>query len=122
MTLDTNVIIYYIHRDPIVVSVVDDLFRNKSVITLSVVSALELFSFPGLEAKEAEVIDKILSTLRVISLEMPIARLAGTIRRLYNLHLPDAVIAATALLNDKTLVTRNFRDFRKIPDLEIQKI
>jgi len=36
------------------------------------------------------------------------------IRRAYNLKIPDAVIAATALTYQFTLVTRNTKDFTRI--------
>jgi predicted nucleic acid-binding protein len=41
------------------------------------------------------------------------------LRRSRKMPLPDAIIAATALENDIPLVTRNTKDFRHIPDLEI---
>jgi predicted nucleic acid-binding protein len=33
--------------------------------------------------------------------------------------LPDAIIAATALVNDLTIITRNIKDFDKIEGLEV---
>jgi len=35
----------------------------------------------------------------------------------YNIKLPDAVIAATAIVNDFTLISHNFKDFQKIAEL-----
>lgn len=37
----------------------------------------------------------------------------------YKIKLPDAIIAATALANNKILVTRNVDDFMKVKSLEI---
>jgi predicted nucleic acid-binding protein len=41
------------------------------------------------------------------------------IRRLYKIKLPDAIIAATALENHLTLLTRNISDFKKISNLKL---
>ena len=47
--------------------------------------------------------------------------MAAQIRRLYRLEIPDAAIAATALVNDIPLVTRD-RQFRKVLSLIIVSI
>jgi predicted nucleic acid-binding protein len=36
-----------------------------------------------------------------------------------NLKMPNAIIAASALVHGLTLLTRNFSDFKKIPQLNI---
>jgi hypothetical protein len=41
------------------------------------------------------------------------------LRRKYKIKLPDAIIAATALYTNSTLITRNIKDFSKIKDLNI---
>ena len=50
---------------------------------------------------------------------MRIADIAIEPRRKVSIKLPDAVIAATALLHDLTLVTRNVKDFEKVDGLRI---
>jgi len=34
---------------------------------------------------------------------------------------PDAIIAATAMINDATLITRNISDFQHVKEIKIQK-
>ena len=41
------------------------------------------------------------------------------IRKLHRIKLPDAVIAATALVYNLTLLTRNVSDFRNIQNLNV---
>lgn len=48
-----------------------------------------------------------------------IAERAGTIKRACGVALPDAIIAATALVNGLLLVTRNAKHFKHIPELHI---
>ena len=43
----------------------------------------------------------------------------GEIRKKNKIKLPDAIIAATALVNDLTLLSRNTKDFIKIKDLKL---
>jgi len=40
-------------------------------------------------------------------------------RQLTKLKLPDAIIAATALHLGMPLMTRNVKDFQKVPDLDL---
>ncbi|WP_407654665.1 PIN domain-containing protein [Arcicella aquatica] len=40
------------------------------------------------------------------------------IRQEYKVKLPDAIIAATALAKDLTLISRNLKDFHGITDLK----
>ncbi|WP_256565294.1 PIN domain-containing protein [Dyadobacter chenhuakuii] len=44
---------------------------------------------------------------------------AAEIRKLHNLKLPDAIIAATAMVYNLTLVTRNTKDFSNISGLTL---
>ncbi len=55
----------------------------------------------------------------MITITDDIADLAIRIRRSSKIKLPDAVIAATSLNDNFILVTRNDKDFRNVPDLEI---
>jgi predicted nucleic acid-binding protein len=55
----------------------------------------------------------------VIPLTDEIAELAIELRRRGRIKLPDAVIAATALHHDLTLVTSNVKDFEGIEGLRI---
>ncbi|MEK6861663.1 MAG: type II toxin-antitoxin system VapC family toxin [Nanoarchaeota archaeon] len=55
-----------------------------------------------------------------IPADNPIAELAGDICRKYNLTIPDAIIAASAILNNAELITKNARDFQKISGLKSQ--
>jgi predicted nucleic acid-binding protein len=41
------------------------------------------------------------------------------LRRKYKIKLPDAIIAATAIANNFTLITHNIKDFQKIEELQI---
>lgn len=121
-TLDTNAIIYYTKGDKNVVATLEKLFTQPQPIYISAITELELFSFSRITSQETEKIDEILDTLAIIPLDSRIARIAGPLRQRYHLASPDSAIAATALFTGTTLVTRNVRDFAKIPSLKLLKI
>lgn len=54
-----------------------------------------------------------------ITIDAEIKNAAIKIRRNYRLKLPDAIIAATALHLGVPLITRNTRDFKDIPELQL---
>ena len=121
-TLDTNAIIYYLKEDEGVVPVIQDIFGRNAQVYVSTITETELFSFSFLSDEEAVQINDLLRTVSLIPLDSQIARIAGTLRRTYGVKIPDAVIAATALFTGSTLLTRNTRDFKKIPPLSVQRI
>ena len=86
-------------------------------IAYSVVTRCELFA--GRQGEEGKVAD-LLEPFVEIPLDRNIAEMAGRFRRDRMVRIADALIGATALEYDLTLVTRNVRDFRSIPDLRIR--
>ena len=58
------------------------------------------------------------SGVTILGLARPVAEIAIQIRIDYTIKLPDAIIAATAIAHDLTLISRNDRDFRKISGLK----
>jgi len=55
-----------------------------------------------------------------VLVDRTIAERAGGLRRDTGLRLPDALIAATALEHELSLVSRNARDFGKAPGLRLR--
>ena len=55
----------------------------------------------------------------VIELEQPVKLKTAEIRKAHKLKLPDAIIAATALVYDLTLLSRNVADFKNIVGLKM---
>ncbi len=82
----------------------------------SCISRAELFSWqPVAEAQ----IQAFLDPFEEIAVDREIAEEAGRIRRSTRIKLPDALIAASALVSRRQLVTRNVRDFRKVKGLRL---
>ena len=86
---------------------------------ISVVTRAEVLSWPKHTAASLAQAQDFLTNFESIPVDDQIADAAAQIRRTVNIKLPDALIAATALEAQRTLVTANARDFEKIADLAL---
>jgi predicted nucleic acid-binding protein len=121
-TLDTNAILYYLKDDADAVASLGNIFSQNVPLYVSAITELELLAFSNLSAVEEALIEELLTTVAVISVDSRIARLAAFIRRQYRLKVPDSAITATAMFTGSTLVTRNTRDFKRVSNLSLLKI
>lgn len=85
---------------------------------LSVISQIELLSWKADPTIEL-LIQEFIGESRVLDLSKEIISSCIAIRRNYSIKTPDAIIAATASVEDLVLITRNTRDFSKIKGLRI---
>jgi toxin FitB len=122
-TLDTNAIIYFLKGDKQAILILEKIINeNRGPIYISSITEAELFSYANLTDQDENDLEKILTTLATIAVDSRLARIAAWIRRQYGLKIADSIIAATAIFTGTTLVTRNIKDFDKIPNLLILKI
>ncbi len=122
-TLDTNPIIYCARNESVAVKALEKLFQKKEPIYVSALTELELFSSKTTSEEEETEIENLLSWLRIVPVTSEIARIAADLRRRTSrIKAFDSAIAATALFTNSTLITRNVRDFEKVPGLEILAI
>jgi hypothetical protein len=70
------------------------------------------------EARRAR-LQEIVESLVELEMNDPVVQRAIALRRQKKMNLADAIIAATALVHDVPLVTRNGEDFRHIAGLVI---
>jgi predicted nucleic acid-binding protein len=122
VTLDTNVLIYYLDGVPEIAATVDTLLVEQPRPFIATVTELEAFSFRFLTEEEVIRIDRLIQSLSVILLDSYLARKAAELRRLYRMKTPDSIVAATALFTHSTLLTRNIKDFRKVSGLTVRRI
>jgi predicted nucleic acid-binding protein len=116
--LDTNIVIYYTNNDlPNHASVFLD-ERVSTGVFLSVVSEIELLGWNASDEKEATTLENFIAGSDIIQLTRPIVLKTIEIRKTRKIKLPDAIIAATAIVHDLTLISRNDSDFKKIEGLD----
>lgn len=120
MTIDANIVIAYLWGDPKIIDTLSLWKEEGKPLFLSTVAETEILSFSGWTQKEQlETEQFIEGTFTSISFDRTLARIAAEIRRKAKIKFPDAAIAATAIFTRTPIVTRNERDFRKIPNLPI---
>ncbi|MEZ0609913.1 type II toxin-antitoxin system VapC family toxin [Fibrella sp. WM1] len=117
---DTNTVIYYLQQQfPLQAETfIDQLLLNESP-CFSAVTEIELLCWKTASEQELTLLRQFISNSLVIELEQAIKWKAADLRRQYAIKLPDAIIAATAIVYDLTLLSRNEKDFRRIPDLHL---
>jgi hypothetical protein len=115
---DTNTAIYYLQQQfPLSAEkFIDDLLKEESPI-ISAITEIELLCWKTATEKDLEVLNDFINDSLVIELEQPIKLKTAEIRKTFRIKLPDAIIAATALVYGLTLVTRNSEDFNNISGL-----
>lgn len=114
--IDTNTVIDYL--DNKLPEKTNELFEGIYS-RISVITRMELLSWPGANDEQTMVLNQFINVSEVFALEEPIILKAIDIRKTFKIKLPDAIIAATAVVNNLTLITRNIKDFEKIDGLEI---
>jgi predicted nucleic acid-binding protein len=76
---------------------------------LSVISELELLAYPDLTPSEEAHIKAFLQDITIVELNSTVKSHAIDLRKQYRLKLPDALIVATALACNATLLTNDQR-------------
>lgn len=86
-------------------------------VNYSTITRCELFAGA---AEQEPTVELLLSPFGEITVDRAVSEAAGRIRRETGIRTPDALIAGTALVHKLTLVTRNRRDFERVPRLRLR--
>lgn len=115
LLVDTNILIEELLETPVLSSLPQD-----ETPAISVITVMELLALPGLSQREEGLIHDLLVHCLVLPVDFSIASLAGRLRRTRKKGTAtDLLIAATAIISDCVLVTKNIRDFKHIPGLQL---
>lgn len=118
--IDSNIWIYLIAGNDMVVDFMEEVVKSGGETGYSAITRLELFSYPDLTEQEESDLITVTSEFQEVPIHRAIIDEAIKIRKRANIKTPDALIAATARLQDSTLVTRNVSDFTGVKQLEVQ--
>ena len=120
--IDTNVAIYYFG---LALSTESEKFMDQILVKryfISVINRIELLGFKKLNENESNALSSFISNSVVLDLEEDIILETIEIRKKYSLKLPDAIIAATCLVNNCSLITHNIKDFVEIKELKLVNV
>lgn len=115
---DTNTAIYYLQQlfSKEAEDFMDGILK-ESIPAVSAITEIELLCWKTATNKDLTVLKNFLADSIVFELERDIKNKTVELRKAYTIKLPDAIIAATALVNEITLISRNAKDFNKIKGL-----
>jgi predicted nucleic acid-binding protein len=88
----------------------------NTIPNLSIISKMEVLGFP-MDSSDEQIFIEFFNDSNIIAISDDIVEKTIEIRRNYKTNLPDAIIAATALSNNCMIISRNSKDFSKIPKL-----
>ena len=91
---------------------------NRNQQSLSVVTRIEVFAKP-ISVEEHATIQLLIDSSLIYGLTESVIQETIRLRQTYRRKLPDAIIAATALVHNLTLVTRDAAGFRAIAGLKV---
>lgn len=115
LLLDTNAVLHLLASNQIV-----KLLRKKAL-SVSVITEMELLSYPLIKKEEEQNIQSFLSHITIIGLTEIVKENTIHLRKKYKLKLPDAIIAATALSFNLILFT-NDKGLFKINEIKVQEL
>jgi predicted nucleic acid-binding protein len=90
---------------------------GRDTLSYSAMTRCELFAG---NAEEESAVATLLAPFRELTVDRRVAEAAGRIRRETGIRTPDALIAGTALVHSLQLVTRDRRDFERVPRLHVR--
>ena len=114
--LDSNAVIYYIAGETMqwLNQIIDE------EINVSVITKIEVLSFDPDKDDNYPILIDFFEASNIFELTDDIINKTIRIRQKHKIKLPDAIIASTAIVNNMVLVSRNIKDFKNIPDLEVE--
>jgi len=117
--IDTNILIYFLNGKipEIQFNKVNEILKFS--FNISTITKIELLGWNKITNENKIIIENFINKSVVIYIDKLIENKAIEIKQLYKIALPDAVIAATSLINNLSLVTRNESDFKIINGLNI---
>ncbi|MCI5139251.1 MAG: type II toxin-antitoxin system VapC family toxin [Candidatus Electrothrix sp. AR1] len=115
MLLDSNIIIYSFLPE---FQELRD-FLSHCDVSCSVISSVETLGYHKLSDDEKYYLKQFFTMVPVLPVTQHIVNTAITLRQQKKMSLGDVLIAATALENRQTLVTRNTKDFDWIEGLKV---
>jgi len=111
--LDTNAIVCLLRGD----QALHQRLRRAEWVGISILSQIEFLAFPNLSANDRGIFQQFADSIDVVGLDRADPSLIDrvvSLRALYRLKLPDAIIAATAVERAAILITED-RQLQKLP-------
>jgi len=116
--VDTNILIYHTNGSEVALDFLTKL-TDESSLNISILTKIEFLGWDKHTPEGYEKCKKLIESANVYPLDEEVANKAIELKRQVNIKLADAVIGATALVNDLKLATRNVDDFEMLEVLDL---
>jgi predicted nucleic acid-binding protein len=116
--IDTSAVIKYLNETLPVngLSFIDKIVDHESIISFVTEIELQVWNPPDLDL--LNIYQIFVSNSTIVGINDSIIQETIRIRKSFKIKLPDALIAATAIVNNLKLIADNDKDFKKVPELE----
>ena len=88
---------------------------------LSVISEIELLSFPSLTPEQLQTLRALVDDVTVVPIDPGVRDAAVMLRRTHRLRVPDAIVAGTAVARDAELLTNDLK-LQTVPELRCRSL
>jgi predicted nucleic acid-binding protein len=107
LLIDTSIIIDYLRRKDKEDTLLVKLSNNDYQHNISIVTHTELYAGKSVWEDEYlyKIVEKLCASINILFIDRTISKKAGEIRARFDIKFVDAVIAATAIQNECSLVT-----------------
>jgi predicted nucleic acid-binding protein len=113
--LDTNIIIHLSYGE----LNTSDFSSSGDRLCISAITYMEALGYPFKTKEDESFVKMLCNSFDLLDLTKPIIEKTIEIRKKSKIKLPDAIIAASALVNNAALVTNNVKDFKTIDGISI---
>lgn len=116
--VDTNIVIYFLEGQIPESSILfmREVFNFES--NISVITQIELLGWSFPNPNKMDINLNFVENSTVFPLDTLVVDKTIELRRKYKIKLPDAIIAATAIIFELILISRNEKDFAEIEELK----
>jgi predicted nucleic acid-binding protein len=114
--IDTNTVIDYLDNK---LPATGANMLDAEELDISVITRMELLAWPNIKSEQISILNQFINSVVVWGLDEPVILKGIEVRKEYHIKLPDAIIAATALVYNLSLVTRNTDDFKNIKGINL---
>jgi predicted nucleic acid-binding protein len=120
VVFDSSALILFLNDalPPETLNLLDHCWHSRRILISAIVRA-EVLAWPSHTATSLATALALLDACQLVAVNAVVADEGARIRRETGMKLPDALIAATALLQSAALVTANAKDFRRVPGLTL---
>lgn len=108
--VDTNILIYLSKKQ----LAFDQVALPGDTLFISVITYMEVLGYRFPTNSEKKIVEELCKNFPIIELDRKIVEKVIQIRQQNKIKLPDAIILATAIINNFELVTANVSDFSNI--------